>query len=474
MISLKDNNTANNMASRINSYTKNLEEKEFLLLLKDTEKRLQKTEFELHNGHLVVREHYNDIKRLIEQAKEKRLSEIAALFDSLMQKVDKCETESFAGSLKINQENCEKRLNEFKLFMYKYQNYKSGDKISKEELANLKDVNGKLMVEQEKLKQLNFNNGLFNYREHRCKIDENMLGRLVYYPTETIKVDLFEIIDYGSYLNSMLREKYYNYPNKVEEIKHIDIEGTGFLANGNFIILSIYYDNLDDSLNHLNIFQFDESRELINLKRIEDVNLDDTIFKIVGNKICLNYKNDYDNIYFLKVLDEQLITLVTIKIENKTLVGADKEFIYCLSTDEKDPFPLHIYDWSLELVNKIGQRINSEIPFYFPKFCSQLFTLVSNERKYYVIYISDYINIVDGVTGDSVKSIERYGFKIEVDSKNNIISFNRRSISYFNSHGYLLKEIQVVEFPKNTCNFWSIDNNDNLYYFDPEKFYLAI
>ena len=224
----------------------------------------------------------------------------------------------------------------------------------------------------------------------------------------------------------------------------------------------------------MNIFQFNESRELKNKKRIENVNLDDTTYRFVGNKLCINYKDDADEKYYLRILDDNLKTLRTIEL-SKTLVGANRDYIYCLCDENKESdCAFFVYNWSLEIVRKFGQRTNPNKSFYFPKYCLQILDLTSNHKEYFVSYISDFINIIDKQSGMIVKCIEKNAHKLEIDSQNNIISFNRRSFTYFNLTGRCLKEAHIIDFPKNNTGGWSLDKNDNLFYFDPEKFYLSI
>ena len=65
--------------------------------------------------------------------------------------------------------------------------------------------------------------------------------------------------------------------------------------------------------------------------------------------------------------------------------------------------------------------------------------------------------------------------RTDLDSKNNIIVCEKNnSYCYYNSDFNYLKTVELIDFPSFYRFFMCLDQNDNLFFFDPSKFVLAI
>ena len=257
--------------------------------------------------------------------------------------------------------------------------------------------------------------------------------------------------------------KNYNWnPNLFGYLSRFSILETGFFSSQSFVILSRYFNDL---FYDLNILLFNEHIKLIKTKKISDFGIIEC--KMVTDKICLNlYSKKLSNNY-LKTFDDNINEIASIQIENKKLIGASNTEIFCLS-DFKNESPLLIYNWSLECIKSMGQR-DSPNDYYFFGHCIRV---IYSHDKYFIEDFFHKLNIMDESTGEVIKTIDIKHNKFEIDSNGNIIIFELNRLIYYDSNGYYLKDIQL-NYQHENGSYWNLDKNSNdLYYFDPIKFYL--
>jgi hypothetical protein len=212
-----------------------------------------------------------------------------------------------------------------------------------------------------------------------------------------------------------------------------------------------------------------------------EVKNDDSSTTTSSNKICLQYV-DLDGSQSFLVLDDSLNTLFQMKEENKKIIGSNEECIFLAFKDfkiyEKNPSIL-IYNWSLQLLNEIGQRSYPEKPFYFPvdlgyeiqDKINETITLYHDNRKlvakygrYYYLTIVNKINelrIIDQETGNTLKICKNLK-NFLIDSNYNLILIDFESIRYLS---FSFKEIKTIKLNlnenENSLN-WFLDKNNNL------------
>jgi hypothetical protein len=208
-----------------------------------------------------------------------------------------------------------------------------------------------------------------------------------------------------------------------------------------------------------------------------EVKNDDSSTTTSSNKICLQYV-DLDGSQSFLVLDDSLNTLFQMKEENKKIIGSNEECIFLAFKDfkiyEKNPSIL-IYNWSLQLLNEIGQRSYPEKPFYFPidlenntnetlEVFNEKRKLLAKYGRYYYLTTVNKINelrIIDQETGKTFQICKNLK-NFLIDSNYNLILIGFESIRYLS---FSFKEIKTIKLNlnenENSLN-WFLDKNNNL------------
>ena len=155
----------------------------------------------------------------------------------------------------------------------------------------------------------------------------------------------------------------------------------------------------------------------------------------------------------------------------KRLIGANESFLF-FTHDKGDTDPkVSIYNWSIELVKKIGQNKNPILPFYFA-FSSYLKFYVMFGRCYFLVRYykphlhcesKNYMRIVDERNGKLVKIVENVSDYF-IDSNYNLIVSNAKSIRYLTLNGDAQREII-----QNDIKFL-YNENKILSFFDTSRF----
>jgi len=192
-----------------------------------------------------------------------------------------------------------------------------------------------------------------------------------------------------------------------------------------------------------------------------------------SNKILINFCDDDQK--HLYILDHDLEILKRSDTKDTELAGCNDSFIFMASRSHQLS-PLYVYDWSMQLVNKLGQRYFPDDPFYFP------FTLKQvkyRNGKYYIIEMGreNYLNIIDEKSGKcvSMSPTKTNGFILffHIDSDNRLILIeNQNNLIFMSPFGHNLKEIQLENRP--LCADYSIDGNNTLYVCNKETKQLLI
>lgn len=462
-------NGLNNIYQKLNKTkieSNKKEEEDFRTILNDIETKLKQTEFDLINGDYVIKEHCTELRRQVQLAKEIKIQQINNKSDQTISQIDAYETETLNAYSQVNKQEFNENLHRIKAFLKEWETKFADYKINSEEIREInfysKEMQRELMVKQEKLKHLIFNGKLLNYRTNKFKVGKNLLGSLVPYPFETIVFHDLDLINFETFFSEILNKE-------LTTMSFANIPRLKFLPNGDILFMLWF---LNRNSYDLNIFLFNEYLEVKKRKIVKNFNN----FKFQnGNsdKICLFYRNSNDTESFIEVIDDKLDTLNKIQIKDKRLIGACQRNIYLLS--EIDQKPLIIYNWSLELISQIGQSKAANEPFYFPKNCVNLYSLESNNRTYFLIDDYRYLKKMEQTTGLVIDTMFIQANRTDLDSKNNIIVCEKNnSYCYYNSDFNYLKTVELIDFPSFYRFFMCLDQNDNLFFFDPSKFVLAI
>lgn len=428
------------------------EELEFKQLKSELEERMKQIQFEINNGDYVISEHCRELRRLVQLSKEDKIQQINNINENLMKRIEKFESESINSYLSINKTLFEANVNEL---TEKFQKLDSNKADMSRLISEIRLAQTQLRREQENLKYSTFNGELINFRVNKTNLDTDFLCIMSSYPFKTLRFSKLNQIDFSKHLIDR---------------SFIEIKGTGFFLNGDFIVISMSRDQRSFAP-LLQIFQFDESRELKKIKTFEDVCYRKGLFQIKCNQLCLFYRTSK---FVLHVLDQNLETVKQIEVENEKLIGADEDNIYCLRDDTTEP--LVIYDWQLEQVDQKGQNINPNEPFYFGQDCSQLIKVKTEARHYYLVRLHEMIRIIDQLSGRVLKSIsatDELRFLFDCETLTLIVCDNDRFL-YYDINGNYLKEVKILDKPKNYRGVWSLDRLNNFYFFNEVNFTLFI
>lgn len=305
---------------------------------------------------------------------------------------------------------------------------------------------------KKKLNEEHFFNGRpLIYEKNVNKINELILGSFKLQGFQAVEQNL-QKIDLSGLLSDLNKKSH----------DQIEIES---LENGQFFIV---YRTVQKYLKYV-IFTKDKTVE----KSLIDSEKLLSILKVKRhqNLMCLNYHRNDNAFNKLRIIDENLNNIREIDYsENFLLKGVNESFIYCLSRKPTSQ-PLFIYNWELQFVKCIGQRTKPSEPFYFPSNIKQ----IENRNGKYFWLNDDFLNIVDEVNGNIIKTIKISSNKFVFDSKSNLVVMSKltQKLSYYNMDGALLNEVDIEFLPPFDFRFF-IDNFDKPSFFDTSELSIAI
>jgi hypothetical protein len=133
-------------------------------------------------------------------------------------------------------------------------------------------------------------------------------------------------------------------------------------------------------------------------------------------------------------------------------ISADTDYIYTLNSF----YTVDVYNWSLMLVEKIGQNENESEPFYF----DNVQQMDIRNKKFY-LRRPDGINIVDEKDGKVLKTIEidSYKFIIDDDDKQLVVFENDSICRYQLDSGDFISKIDTKGSIPNGFTFLNYKDN---------------
>lgn len=435
----------------------NKEAEDFKEVLSEIEAKIKQAEFDLSNGDHVISEHCRELKRRVQLAKEIKMQELEKLSDQMLSQIDLYEKDAINDYLQSNKDQNDLKLKEIKDYIAKCNNelIKLDIKDSK---YKIEEINSRLKMEQEKINYIIFNQNMLDYTSNTTILNQNIIGKLVSYPFESIKYDHLVQTD--------LRNHFLDYHIENQDSFTIEkkiwnrADNVGSFLNGDFVIVN---GSGKDLL--LVVFLFDENKQLIKRKSF-DIGLYRS--HIASNKIFLDCMDRLDEKMYFCVLNDQL-DLIS-KVENKYgyhFSGANEENIVFMTNN--DP-TLIICNWLLKYV----ESIKSDDPFFFDfnseSYIFKIYKL--NDKKFFLIYNKRGFQVMDATSGIILRSVDIHIRKLEIDSDNNIIIFDStaESLKYYDINGNFLKEIKLIGFPKYPK--WFLSKN-KLNFFDFNRFVLS-
>ena len=462
---------------------------EFNSIINDIETKLNQIKSDLNNGDLTIQEHCVELRRQVQLAKEIKIQELEEISEKMMQKVNEYERDSLKTYSEMNKDPFKSSLHELKLEVSEW-NYKgiefefANKKKFIDAIHKLNVLKSKVMGELDKLKYSIFaNNRMLNYRSFHSSLDSNLLGYLRLDSLDAINNDNLNKIDMTKAMCHFKYEMYKDNLLRHDCFSNERIIDTKILPNKSILFL------VDYSATHLsnyNLFLFliDSNGNFIRRKHLNEIpfiprltkNIDLRIY-YSNEMICVNYfeySSDANNKSLINIMDMNFNLIQAIKVLNKKLIGTSKDEIFIMSTNRDEQPPIKIYNWSLECIGRLGQRTNPNRAFYVPCDCKQLIKFKSNEKCYLVLRLANEIRILNETSGEKIKIInQKLVNRIEIDLNNNIILFKKDHLIYYNSDGYFLKVIKLVNFGGNFESNVHYLNDNNFYFFNSISHYIT-
>ena len=158
------------------------------------------------------------------------------------------------------------------------------------------------------------------------------------------------------------------------------------------------------------------------------------------------------------------LKFIKLKIHLKiSCIGDDK--IFALSNSGMNR--VHVFNISnLSHIDKFGQSDDNKLPFYFPK---NITKLIYTNKKFYYLY-DDFVYAVESLNGCTIRRVDLCADQLIIDSGLNLIliSYVKNRIYYRDSNGKMIRDFELVEFPK---EYLLLGENDGyLSFLDLEKF----
>lgn len=316
--------------------------------LKDIQNQITSLTFDMNHGIDKIKEHCSNLRIDIQLASESATQQLNEITDSMVNKINNYEKdciEKFQKD-KIYKEKFCKTINRMFKFHKEWDDNLRNFRINDNDILKANEFAESFKIESDLLKKkLNeehfFNGRPLIYEKNSNKISEMILGSFKLQGYQSPEQNL-QKIDLSNLLSDLNKKSH----------DQIEIE---CLDNGNFFIV---YRTVQKFLKYL-IFNKDKAIE----KSLIDNEKLLSILKVKKNQnlMCLNYHRNDNAFNKLRIIDEDLNTIREIDYsENFLLKGVNESFLYCLSRKPTSQ-PLYIYNWDLQFVKCIGQRLSKFI-----------------------------------------------------------------------------------------------------------------
>ncbi len=423
--------------------------------------KLDKICNDLNNSDSFVREHYSEMRRQVQLAKELEIVKLEDQSEIILKKIDQHEKESLEHALKINKDQFNAKLNEMKLENEKWLKCLAEHEVNNNLNEQVKDGLSRLSIEKENLKSLIFDGKMVELKESKNDLITFQLDE--FFNHEIRSVDLskhFKQYDQcqgdhriacdNCICNSCSNSENFNNEsfecdNEFKDLVFDDWEIIYSASNENVIIIGLAHPEAYDSADLIAIHSIDIKRNIEKGSFLTDC-CGDKFYKAAADKVCLVYYEDYYlNDQICLVMDSNLKILHEKREKKypKRLIGADDSFLFFTYKNNKKQEeiylfnPLLIYNWSLIKIRTICQANDPEKPFYI-SFRTNKF--VSMYGRYYSEE-NNILRIIDENTGLLINKIQTLRFL--VDSNRYLILINNKSIKYANLDGIVLREIKL-------------------------------
>jgi len=423
---------------------------EFTEIKKDIENKLKKTEFNITNGHYLIKEYSREVRTQVQLAKKLKIEQINNMSDDLIRKIDDFEKELLENYLSKQNHS---QVMEYDLLNKEINEIKKGIKNLNNQIDLAKEMQSKLTLCHENLHKLLFNNRLIEFVHHTSQQDT--IGQLSFGKFDEIDFKSLNRISFKSYI-----------PECDLELSKDNSVFTCLSLNNDYFLFLIY------QLKHRGTYDikallFDEKKAF---KKSQLLGIEATCCRsavVKSNCICFDY--DHKRASYLYFMDYDLELINNICIDKQRLVGSNKSFIY-LTNKDIDLSPISVYDWSFQLVKQIGQKINPIEPFHFPNYIY----MFNNENGKYNLVDKQYLSIIDENTGHLDRSLRVYCVGLlGIDSENRLIVATDKKLMYLNQKGILLQEIKFLNHSDSEL-IWNLDKNNNLLIFNKKDNQLLI
>lgn len=414
--------------------------------LKRIENQLKKLEIDLNHGEDVIKDHCSELRRKVQLATDRKIEQINEYNKEMFEQIDEFRRDCLKTFNSVNKQEFAFRLKDMKEFCSNWRNYLASSKIDdlEVEAANekSKEFISRLVIEDQNLQCLLFNDHCLDYRKNKNESDLDLLdGKMV--------VKSYDSLYYSQWQKYDLSEMFYE--ELYKDLKSgydgvITVKGGGFLDNGNFIIAAEFSkQNAFDLL----LMVFDKGKTFkISTKIIQGFFYN---FIVMDNKSCLIHGAASTHKAYLTIYNESLERINQVETESLALLSASNSFIFCRSGIETEN-PLIVYNWSGQVIKKLGQRVNPNEPFYF----ANVVQLVSKDLKFYFLDEEDginYLKVMDEISGKLLNKVEKVCDWILFDSNKNLLLINEE-LTYASPRGELIKNVKLVNFPHGAKNLW--------------------
>lgn len=423
---------------------------EHQLIIHNLVDQLSTFEFNLNEGDYYIREHFSDLRRQVQLAKEIHLQQIEEICLSHFSKIERYEKESLKAYGSINKSTYQDTIHQVKQAISnlneKSINLKRNDFL----LEDLRLVQAKLATEHDKMifslfkdnQIVKFSPSVFN--------KDNILG--------DFKIDRCDFIDFNQSLTrnlsvtfkkfeTTIKEKLKNYSLLVNQVNFIDDSNLVVSLNfTEFLSIDILYefyllviDLNNDQVKFKLLYAFNDciSSEKISTSEIQFFNQNE--------KVCVCYSDREDG--FLAIYDANLIEFQRTELYFRPiLIGVDSERIFVIKSEDSTDKPLHIFDWNLECVHIIGQDVSPDREFYFSRLSRRINLYKTNHRNLYILDLFDAVCIFDQANGKLIKRLNcKSGWrKIEMNANNQIVIIYNNELVFFDSNGNFLKKVKLI------------------------------
>lgn len=426
---------------------------------------LNSIEFKLKEGDYVIKEHFNELRRQVQLAKEVHMQKVEETTNALINKITNYEKESLENFLKLDKKSYELIINQTKqMVQQSTHQIKTTENMIQKLDKSLLELNN----QNEKLKYSLFDkNQLVKFVPCDVEVKETFLGCLKINEYETVNfndaisknlgsiIQAAELIlwtdsDLFSGRNEFMHEKIDFIDDKVLLIYAFDnfTEDNNDYSYGYYFVLV----GVSEGFKKIKLLcRFDGVKKTLKFETRE-VN-----FVRRNGKICFGYADFEEN--FLSIYDIELARLYHCKYSlSGKILGADDNYIFVKFIQKNtNKILLHFLNWKLECMHKIiPQDSNIHESFYFSKATTRLLFLKKNKKSLYLIDDENSVLLFDQSNGKLVRKINLQSKckRLDMDENSNIVIFYPAAIYVLNSEGYFLRKIKLLNIPKHRKTYF--------------------